>query len=387
MSPQEQGPKLKGVERWQKVARRIRVPLGFLTTALYLFELWRRQPRLSAIAWSLLLVLPGLWLRAYASGYVKKNRELTQTGPYAYTRNPLYLGSILIAAGFAVALLSWPVAAMLTAMFLIIYVPVIASEERFYLRSNFADFAAYCPARSASTFATDISPALLPGVKTEVSSGKFSLDLYLRHRRVQCIYRSRPCFISACSSSGRRWVCSCTCRTSQLRGGATRGFSRLPVSVPIPSNSLRSKFTGEKAHDIQDNFLRSCHLLSVLHAQQRCRRRPARSPLASHAPPGFQLPSGVRPFTYMVDWRVFTAGTAVIHFEAAGDREKLTANAVGFAAPRRNQPAFPRQRPVPVNLRSCQGLHLRVRQADRRGAPQNQLHTQARLRSIEIHPR
>ncbi len=91
----------------------------------------------------MVLVLPGLWLRAYASGYVKKNRELTQTGPYAYTRNPLYLGSILIAAGFAVALLSWPVAAMLAAMFLIIYVPVIASEERF-LRSNFADFDAYC---------------------------------------------------------------------------------------------------------------------------------------------------------------------------------------------------------------------------------------------------
>ena len=101
-----------------QIARRIRVPLGFLTAALYLFELWRRVPRLSAVACSLLLVLPGLWLRAYASGYVKKNRELTQTGPYAHTRNPLYLGSILIAAGFAVALLSWPVAAMLAAMFL-----------------------------------------------------------------------------------------------------------------------------------------------------------------------------------------------------------------------------------------------------------------------------
>ena len=137
------------MERWQKVARRIRVPLGFLTAALYLFELWRRQPRPAAIAWSLLLVLPGLWLRGYASGYVKKNRELTQTGPYAYTRNPLYLGSILIAAGFAVALLSWPVAVMLAAMFLIIYVPVIASEERF-LRSNFAEFRRVLPPGPAS---------------------------------------------------------------------------------------------------------------------------------------------------------------------------------------------------------------------------------------------
>ena len=179
MTQQEQGPKLRGAERWQKVARRIRVPLGFLTAGLYLFELWRRAPHLSAIAWSLLLVLPGLWLRAYASGYVKKNRELTQTGPYAYTRNPLYLGSILIAAGFAVALLSWPVAAMLASMFLIIYVPVIASEERF-LRANFPDFADYC--QRVPRLLPRISPGLPTGGQTEVSSGKFSLDLYLRHR-------------------------------------------------------------------------------------------------------------------------------------------------------------------------------------------------------------
>jgi len=139
MTPQSEETKSGTLERWQKIARRIRVPLGFLTAALYLFELLRHAPRPAAIGWSLLLVLPGLWLRGYASGYVKKNRELTQTGPYAYTRNPLYLGSILIAAGFAVALLSWPVAAMLAAMFLMIYVPVIASEERF-LRANFADF-------------------------------------------------------------------------------------------------------------------------------------------------------------------------------------------------------------------------------------------------------
>ncbi len=91
------------------------MPLGFLTAALYLFELWRRAPHPAAMAWSLALVLPGLWLRAYASGYVKKNRELTVTGPYAHTRNPLYLGSMLMAAGFAVALLSWPVALVLAA--------------------------------------------------------------------------------------------------------------------------------------------------------------------------------------------------------------------------------------------------------------------------------
>jgi protein-S-isoprenylcysteine O-methyltransferase Ste14 len=188
MSQQASPQQMDWIARWQKVARRIRVPLGFIAAALYLFELWRRSPRSAAVAWSLALVLPGLWLRAYASGYVKKNRELTMTGPYAHTRNPLYLGSMMIAAGFALALLSWPVALVLAVGFALIYIPVIASEERF-LRATFAGFDAYCkgvprmiprltPARvstpgSGSTEAEGITP---------VTAGGFSFDLYLRHR-------------------------------------------------------------------------------------------------------------------------------------------------------------------------------------------------------------
>ncbi|MFZ0746629.1 MAG: isoprenylcysteine carboxylmethyltransferase family protein [Terracidiphilus sp.] len=165
---------LDWIGRWQRVARRIRVPLGFLTAGLYLFELWRRAPLPAAVAWSLVLVLPGLWLRGYAAGYVKKNRELTQTGPYAHTRNPLYLGSMLIAAGFAVALMSWPIALVLAAGFLVIYVPVIVSEERF-LRATFPEFDGYCRR----------VPRLIPqliGAKANTVAGNFSFGLYLRHR-------------------------------------------------------------------------------------------------------------------------------------------------------------------------------------------------------------
>jgi len=186
MSSQNPPSKEKSAERWERVARRIRVPLGFVVAALYVFELLRRAPEPVAIAWSLALVLPGLWLRGYAAGYVKKNRELTQTGPYAYTRNPLYLGSILIAAGFAVALLSWVMAAALAAMFLLIYVPVIASEERF-LRRTFPQFDAYC--RRVPRLIPRLAPARASAVLTrsredssEAGSGNFSLALYLRHR-------------------------------------------------------------------------------------------------------------------------------------------------------------------------------------------------------------
>ncbi len=163
------------ISRWQRVARRIRVPLGFLAAGLYLFELSQRAPRPAAIAWSLALVLPGLWLRGYAAGYVKKNRELTQTGPYAHTRNPLYLGSMMIAFGFALALLSWPVAAVLAVGFLIIYVPVIASEERF-LRATFPDFEAYCRR------VPRLLPRLTPARPENATPGSFSFPLYLRHR-------------------------------------------------------------------------------------------------------------------------------------------------------------------------------------------------------------
>ena len=181
-------PKVRSMQRWQQVARRIRVPLGFLTAAVYLVEVARRPPHPTAIAWSLALILPGLALRAAASGTVKKNQELTVTGPYAYTRNPLYLGSTLIAGGFAAALLSWPVALLLAFGFAAIYIPVIASEERF-LRATFPEFEGYY--RSVPRFIPRLTPAKLPPELgspavsqpvTPTATGGFSIALYLRHR-------------------------------------------------------------------------------------------------------------------------------------------------------------------------------------------------------------
>jgi protein-S-isoprenylcysteine O-methyltransferase Ste14 len=202
--PQPASPQQDWIALWQQVARRIRVPLGFVTAVLYLFELWRRPPQPAAVALSLALVLPGLWLRGYASGYVKKNRELTVTGPYAYTRNPLYLGSMLMAAGFALALKSWPVALVLAAGFWVIYVPVIASEERF-LRAAFPGFDEYCrraprliprltrarhpsdedlslgtPARHPNDEDLSLGTPAHPG--GQAGAGSFSLSLYIQHR-------------------------------------------------------------------------------------------------------------------------------------------------------------------------------------------------------------
>jgi protein-S-isoprenylcysteine O-methyltransferase Ste14 len=159
---------------WNRTARRIRIPLGFAFAILYF---WLAQPTWRAIPIGLGIAALGLWLRGYASGYVKKASELTTTGPYAYTRNPLYLGSSIMAAGLAVAARSWWLAAGMALMFLAIYLPTIRFEERF-LREHFGnDFDAYV-ARV---------PRLLPRVRAEkqVAPGNFSRDLYLRHREYQ----------------------------------------------------------------------------------------------------------------------------------------------------------------------------------------------------------
>ncbi|WP_213806033.1 isoprenylcysteine carboxylmethyltransferase family protein [Granulicella sp. dw_53] len=157
--------------RWQKIARRIRVPLGFVFAAVFL---WLARPTWQTMLASLLLVAPGVWLRGYAAGYVRKNTELTRTGPYAHTRNPLYMGSMLIAFGFAGAAGSWVILITLAALFAAIYWPTIRGEET-YLREQFAGFDAY--ARAVPRLFPRWSPAA-----TDDVAGAFSSKLYLHHR-------------------------------------------------------------------------------------------------------------------------------------------------------------------------------------------------------------
>jgi protein-S-isoprenylcysteine O-methyltransferase Ste14 len=154
---------------WTRIARRIRVPLGFAFTALYL---WLANPTAVSIVIGLALIIPGLAIRALASGHVQKNEQLTTTGPYAHTRNPLYLGSLILAVGFAFSARNWWIGAGLVLMFLAIYLPVIRGEEEF-LKEHFPEFAEY--ARQV--------PRLLPRLSYFGDAhGRFSWDLYWKHR-------------------------------------------------------------------------------------------------------------------------------------------------------------------------------------------------------------
>ncbi len=173
----------QSAEQWQRIARRVRVPLGFVT-ALVFFAFARPTWRL--LAWSVVPVIAGVWLRGYAAGYVKKNAELTRTGPYAHTRNPLYLGSMLIAFGFAVAAGRWWLGALLLGLFLAIYWPVILSEEAF-LRGAFPGFDEY--ARSVPRLLPRLSAARL-GTGEDLGAGRFSGERYRHHREYNSLIGS-----------------------------------------------------------------------------------------------------------------------------------------------------------------------------------------------------
>jgi len=163
---------------YSRIARRIRVPLGFLFAVLYF---WLARPTWRFLACGAILIAPGLLIRALASGHVRKNEALATSGPYAYTRNPLYLGSLLIGIGFAVAARSWWVGVVLVAMFFAIYLPVIRDEEVF-LRRTFPEFEEY--ARHVPRMLPRITP------RRDGESGGFSFDLYLKHREYNALLGS-----------------------------------------------------------------------------------------------------------------------------------------------------------------------------------------------------
>lgn len=160
---------------WSRIARRIRVPLGFAFAAFYL---WRARPTSVSLIVGVAIAALGLGIRAVSSGHVDKNQELAMSGPYAYVRNPLYLGSIVIALGFAAAARDIVIALVIVVMFLLIYVPTIRSEER-YLRTRFAGYADY--ARRV--------PRLVPRtLRFGGMSQGFSRELYRMHREYNALF-------------------------------------------------------------------------------------------------------------------------------------------------------------------------------------------------------
>jgi protein-S-isoprenylcysteine O-methyltransferase Ste14 len=152
---------------------RLRVTCGFILVAAFA---WFSKPDGNSLALGIPVSLLGLLLRAWATGHVKKNIRLAESGPYAYVRNPLYLGTLLVAAGFVIASRRWLLAVLFGAVFLLIYLPAIELEEQ-HLRKLFPGFAAYA----------ERVPALWPTLDPVRREERFRWDLYVRNREYQAL--------------------------------------------------------------------------------------------------------------------------------------------------------------------------------------------------------
>ncbi|MBI5084877.1 MAG: isoprenylcysteine carboxylmethyltransferase family protein [Acidobacteria bacterium] len=154
--------------------QRLRVPSGLLLAAAFV---WLAQPVFPTLALGFPIALLGLAIRAWAAGHLRKNDTLTTSGPYAFVRNPLYIGTLLTALGCTVAAARPTLAALAGAVFLFVYLPVMELEEQ-HLARLFPDFRDYA-ARV---------PQLLPRIPASMPAQRFSWALYRHNREEKAAY-------------------------------------------------------------------------------------------------------------------------------------------------------------------------------------------------------
>lgn len=154
----------------KRFLQRIRVPLGFVFAILFVVF---ARPTFWTLIVGGVIAFFGVAIRAWASGHINKASELAVSGPYAYTRNPLYLGSFILGLGFTVAAGVWWLALIFIALFLGIYLPVMRVEVDDIRRIFGADFDEY----------EQNVPMFLPRITAwKKRTRKFDFQLYLRYR-------------------------------------------------------------------------------------------------------------------------------------------------------------------------------------------------------------
>jgi protein-S-isoprenylcysteine O-methyltransferase Ste14 len=160
-------------DRYKEWAARWRVSAGFAFAAVYAIL---SQPRMWFLVAGGSVALAGLAIRAVSAGYIVKGKRLSTTGPFARSRNPLYLGSFVLGLGFAIASASWILAAAVPALFALVYCPVMRREEEFLRRKFGAEYEAY--ARIVPLFFPR------PGRRFQ-GEGKFRWELYRKNREYE----------------------------------------------------------------------------------------------------------------------------------------------------------------------------------------------------------
>jgi protein-S-isoprenylcysteine O-methyltransferase Ste14 len=155
---------------------KLRVPCGFVLVAAFL---WLSEPTLASLAAGIPVSILGLALRAWAAGHLQKDSTLTESGPYAWVRNPLYLGTLATAAGLVIASRRWELGVLFAAIFVLIYLPVVDLEEQHLARL----FPAY------STYVRRVHKLIprLPYPMPADSAKDFRWSLYRHNREYQAL--------------------------------------------------------------------------------------------------------------------------------------------------------------------------------------------------------
>ena len=148
------------------------MPLGFLCAAVFILF---ARPRPATLIAGAAVSLVGVLLRAWASGHIRKNDALAVSGPYAYTRNPLYLGSFILGLGFTIGSGRWWLGILFAALFLGIYLPVMRVESATLAQLFGESFQAY--ASKVPLFLPRLTPYRAGTTRVTFDSG-----LYLRYR-------------------------------------------------------------------------------------------------------------------------------------------------------------------------------------------------------------
>jgi protein-S-isoprenylcysteine O-methyltransferase Ste14 len=155
---------------------RWRVRLGYLLAVLVF---WFAKPTPRSIVFGAIVGAIGLGIRAYAAGYLHKQSVLTVTGPYAYSRNPLYFGSSILALGAGIATRSWIAAAILVVYFAVVYAVVMRREEHELFIQHGQAFKKY--AAAVPLFFPRVTPAKMNGP----SAGSFSSAQYKKNHEYE----------------------------------------------------------------------------------------------------------------------------------------------------------------------------------------------------------
>ena len=152
--------------------QRWRVPLGFLSAALFLIF---ARPSAKTLLIGAAVSTLGLLIRAWAAGHIRKNAELATSGPYAFTRNPLYLGSFILGLGFTISSGRWQLGVVFALLFLGIYLPVMRVESATLAELFGEQFQKY--AAAVPMFMPRLSP-----YRGDTNQTRFDKALYLRYR-------------------------------------------------------------------------------------------------------------------------------------------------------------------------------------------------------------